>query len=54
MVTVIGSKGIIEKVRILGPPRNLSQVEIFMTDSYNLGVKAPIRESENSEKHTGD
>lgn len=44
-VAVIGSKGSFEKVRILGPARPASQLEISRTDSFAIGVKAPVRES---------
>lgn len=46
-VTVIGSKGKFETVRILGPARPESQLEVSRTDSFALGVKAPVRESGN-------
>lgn len=47
-VTIIGpSLRPIEKVRVLGPLRKASQVEISMTDSYVLKVKTPVRESGN-------
>ncbi|MMZ45617.1 Phosphate propanoyltransferase [compost metagenome] len=44
-VAVIGSKGQFDKVRILGPARPASQLEISRTDSFAIGVKAPVRES---------
>ena len=44
-VTVRGPKGEFKNVRILGPVRAESQVEISLTDSFQLGVKAPVKES---------
>ncbi|WP_209121677.1 phosphate propanoyltransferase [Alkalihalobacillus sp. BA299] len=44
-VTIVGPKGSIEKVRILGPARNMTQVEISKTDSIKLGFIPPLRES---------
>ncbi len=44
-VTVRGPKGEFQKVRILGPVRPQSQVEISLTDGFQLGVKAPVKES---------
>lgn len=47
-VTIVGLKlRAIENVRILGPVRRGSQVEVSATDAVKLGVKAPIRESGN-------
>ena len=47
-VTIVGLKlRAIENVRILGPVRSKSQVEISATDALRLGEKAPIRESGN-------
>ena len=42
-VTVCGPKGAIEKVRILGPVRGKTQVEILAGDCFKLGLKAPAR-----------
>lgn len=44
-VTIVGPKGSIERVRILGPCRDLTQVEVSLTDSIKLGIKAPLRNS---------
>ncbi|WP_147533637.1 phosphate propanoyltransferase [Bacillus marasmi] len=46
-VTVIGPKGRLENVVILGPERGETQVEVSLTDSITLGLSAPVRESGN-------
>lgn len=42
-VMICGPKGMINKVRILGPVRPQTQVEILQGDSFKLGVKGVLR-----------
>jgi len=44
-VTLIGPKGSLPGVRVLGPARKASQVELTGTDTFKLGVKPPVRDS---------
>jgi len=44
-LTVVGPEGVIEGVRILGPVRDKTQVEISGTDGYHLGIEPPVRDS---------
>lgn len=44
-VALIGPKGAIENVRILGPFRNNTQIEIAASEARRLGVHPPVRES---------
>ena len=44
-VTLHGPKGELSRVRVLGPLRSESQVEISIADGFALGVHPPIRES---------
>jgi acetate kinase len=44
-VTLVGPKGRVERVRVLGPARAATQVEIAMTEQFKLGIHPPIRES---------
>ena len=44
-VDIVGPKGRFSGVRIIGPVRKETQVEVSITDSFKLGVKPPIRQS---------
>ncbi len=46
-VELIGPKGSIQKVRILGPARSHPQVEVSLSDARKLGIEAPVRSSGN-------
>jgi putative phosphotransacetylase len=46
-------KSSMENVRILGPVRKDTQVELSLTDCFKLGISAPIRESGNIEGTPG-
>ena len=45
LVTLKTGKGIIDNVRVLGPVRKYTQVEISRTDAYKLGLNPPVRNS---------
>ncbi len=45
MVNLVGPKGRVDRVRVLGPERKATQVEIAMTEQFKLGVSPPVRES---------
>ncbi len=42
-VSLIGPRGKIEAVRVVGPVRSFTQVEISLTDARHLGIKPPLR-----------
>lgn len=44
-VTVVGPRGQLAKVRVLGPERKQTQVEVSLTDAFTLGLKVPVRMS---------
>lgn len=45
VVDLVGPKGILKNVRILGPVRPSTQIEVSFADARGLGVSAPVRES---------
>jgi acetate kinase len=52
-LAIVGPKGRIERVRVLGPTRKATQVEIAMTEQFKLGIHPPIRESGDIEGSPG-
>lgn len=44
-VVIVGPRGAIERVRILGPVRKNTQIEVAFTDALRLGIIPPVRES---------
>ena len=52
-VTLVGPKGVIRGVRVLGPIRKNTQVEISRTDGFSLGINPPVRDSGDSKGSAG-
>lgn len=44
-VEIVTPKGSLKKVRILGPVRKQTQVELSLTDAIKLGINPPVRDS---------
>jgi acetate kinase len=42
-VSLIGPRGRLDGVRLMGPPREQDQIEISRTDEFTLGIDAPVR-----------
>jgi len=45
LVDVVGPKGTLKGIRVLGPARKESQVELAQTDARAIGLSLPVRES---------
>ena len=52
-VTVVGPKGELQHVAVLGPERKEAQVEISLTDGRLLGIQPPVRASGSVEHSPG-
>ncbi|MCL2498142.1 MAG: phosphate propanoyltransferase [Symbiobacteriaceae bacterium] len=44
-VHLVGPRNTLRNVRVLGPVRKQTQIEISVTDSFALGLKPPLRDS---------
>ncbi len=53
VLVICGPKGAIEKVRVLGPVREKTQIEILKADAYKLGINPQIRDSGDLENTCG-
>jgi len=45
LVDIVGPKGTLKNIRVLGPTRKESQVELAQTDARTIGLVLPVRES---------
>lgn len=52
-VTLVGKKGVLQGVRVLGPLRQVTQIEISRTDGFSLGITPPLRDSGDIDKSAG-
>lgn len=52
-ITLKGPRGELRKVRILGPLRSQTQIELSVADSFALGIKVEVRESGKIEGSSG-
>jgi len=52
-VEIIGPKGSITDVRIIGPEREKTQIEILACDNHTLGLNAPIKVSSDLKDSVG-
>ncbi|MBP2651287.1 MAG: phosphate propanoyltransferase [Firmicutes bacterium] len=52
-ISLEGEKGSFPRVRVLGPVRGQTQIEVSLTDAAKLGVKAPVKDSGDLEGSAG-
>ncbi len=52
-VDIVGPKGVLKGVRVLGPARAKTQIEISLTDGFVLGVNPPVRDSGDTAESPG-
>lgn len=52
-VNVVGPKGVLQQVRIIGPARSKTQIEMSRTETFTLGIDAPLRDSGKLEDSPG-
>jgi len=45
LVDIVGPRGTLKNIRVLGPTRKESQVELAQTDARTIGLSLPVRES---------
>ena len=44
-LTLVGPRGVLERVRVLGPLRRATQVELSRSDAIRVGLTPPVRDS---------
>ncbi len=52
-VIIVGRKGSLTGVRVLGPARKATQIEVSRTDAFALGIRPPIKDSGDHENTAG-
>lgn len=52
-VDIVGERGIIKNVRVIGPPRKTTQVELLYADCIKLGIQPVVRHTEDIKSSPG-